>query len=340
MRSATVTALITAVSVLLAACDRAPEKPGDDSRQEPVVVYAAFEDDAQLRDLFAAYTEQTGVMVIVRRGEAKSIVNDVIENRISPPADVLMTRSVTDVWRAAEEGALRPMFSVSAREQLPAWSRDPDDLWLATGYRTAVVVHAMEDLGNADLPDFASLAEPRFRKSLCLSSSANKVNSAVIAMMIEAMGVRPAEIAVRGWIANLALPVFDTEAQLIDAIRSGSCRIGIASSSAIARAQNDDSKLEVSLITPATTYADVDGIGVARHARNPEGAIALVYWLFSKDVQEALALQNRTYPANGSAQYDRALDASGPDNVSPRNVGLVAWHAVAAAKLAERARYR
>lgn len=340
MRGVTATTFIIAISILFGACDEAPQKPADDSRKEPVVVYAAFEDDAQLRDLLAAYTEQTGVMVIVRRGEAKGIVNDVIENRVSPPADVLMTRSVTDVWRAAEDGALRPIFSVSGREQLPAWSRDPDDLWLATGYRTAVVVHAMEDLGNADLPDFASLAEPSFHKSLCLSSSTNKVNSAVIAMMIETMGVRPAEIAVRGWMANLALPVFDSELQLIDAIRSGSCRIGIVSSSAIAKAKTDDSKLNVSVITPATTYADVDGIGVARHARNPEGASALVEWLLSKDVQESKASHDVAYPANPTAKYNKALDAAGPINVSAKNVSLIAWHEDAAAKLAERARYR
>lgn len=340
MRSADVQGLIVAASVFLAACDRTPDTDLEGERPEPVVVYAAFEDDAYLQDLFAEYQEHSGVLVIVRRGKPAEIVNDLIENRISPPADVLMTRSVTDVWRAAEEGALRPLYSESTREQTPGWSRDPDDLWFGTGYRTAVVVHKMPELRDSNLPDFATLAESRFANTLCLSSSANTVNRTVIAMMIDAIGVRPAEIAVRGWIGNLALPVLDTEAQLIAAIDAGSCRIGIVSSASIAQAKADNAQLDVSVLTPATTYADIDGIGIARHARNPDGAAALAEWLLSTGTQSAYALKNFAYPANASAKYADSLDAAGPDRVSDKNVGLVAWQEEAAAKLAERARYR
>ena len=310
MRSLGVASLIAAGSLSILSCDRSADTPTVNVRQEPVVVYAAFEDDAILRDLIGTYTDETGVYVTIRRGAAGAIVGDLIENKVSPPADVLMTQSVTHIWRAAEEGALRPLFSDDVRERSPAWSRDPDDLWFATAFRAAVVVHDMPSL--SELPDFKALAEPRFRGSLCLSSSANAINRTVIAMMVESMGTRPAEIAVRGWMANLALPVFDTEAQVIAAIGSGSCRIGIVSSTAAAGLNP-----ELAVLTPDTTYADIDGIGIGRHARNPEGAAALVEWIIST----------------------AATDWDGSGNVSRRNVGLVAWHETDAVKLAERARY-
>lgn len=340
MNRIAVAGLVAATSILSAACDRTPDSTADEARQEPVVVYAAFEDDAHLRDLVDSYTEQSGALVIVRRGNPDDIVNDLIENRVSPPADVLMTRTVSDVWRAAEEGALRPLYSAYVRDRTRAWLRDPDDLWFATSYRTAVIVHDMPGLTAANFPDFAALAEPRFAADVCLSSSANAVNRAVIAMMIETMGVRPAEIVVRGWIANLGLPVFDTESQLIAAIHSGSCHIGIVSSTAIAMAMAENEQLEVSVLTPASTYADVEGIGVARHARNPDGAVALAEWMFTTDAQEAISLRNLTYPANESAKYAETLDVAGPEKLSRKNVGLVAWYELEAVKLAERARYR
>ena len=309
-------------------------------RPDPVVVYAALEDDAYLQDLFATYTEESGVLVIVRRGAPADIVDDLIDNKISPPADVLITRSVTDVWRAAEEGALRPLYSDAVKEQLPEWSRDPDDLWFGTSYTIAVIVHSMADSELAGLPDFGALAQPRFEGELCLSSSGNPVNRAVIAMMIETMGERPAELAVRGWIRNLALPVFDTEARLIAAVAAGTCRLGIVSSTALAVAMVGEPQPDVRAFTPATTYADIDGIGVARHARNPEGAAALLEWMLAPGAQTALASGTSTFPANPSAKLPEELAAVGSADVSDRNVGLVAWHADAARLLAERARYR
>jgi iron(III) transport system substrate-binding protein len=339
MRNFTITALLLAMLVLCAGCEKQGGETTKNVRQEPVVVYAAFEDDARLRELFETYTEETGVLVIVRRGERESIVNDLIENRISPPADVLITQSVAGVWRAAEEGALRPLYSNTVRERSPAWSRDPDDLWFGTGFRTAVIVVSQEAEADTGLPGFAALAEQRFAGQLCLSSSTNQVNRTVVAMMIATMDARPAELAVRGWMKNLARPVVDTEADVIAAIRSGKCRYAIVSSTAFANALADDPRAEVSAFTPDVTFADIDGVGVARHARNPEGAAKLVEWLFSADVQEEMASQNRIFPADQSAAHDDALESLGAKNVSPKNVGLVAWHEIEAAKLAERARY-
>ena len=241
------------------------------------------------------------------------------------------------IWRAAEEGALRPHYSERLRELAPAWSRDPDDLWFGTAYRAAVV--AATDGQAVGLADFATLADPRFRGALCLSSSTVQINRIVIAMLIEEMGVRPAELAVRGWMANLAQPVFETEADLVAAIQSGACSVGIVSSQAMALARQSDAAAGLSVVVPATTYADITGAGIARHARNPEGAAALVEWLFSEQAQQRRAAEELTYPAVPSVPHHSALDAAVRDNVTAKNVGLVAWHQDAAGKLAERARY-
>ena len=69
---------------------------------------------------------------------------------------------------------------------------------------------------------------------------------------------------------------------------------------------------------PETTYADVSTLGIARHARNPDGAVALAEWL----VAEAGELQIRN-----------------DESVSRTNVSRVALHYEDAVKLAERARY-
>jgi hypothetical protein len=69
----------------------------------PVVVYAAYQDKTYLPDLFREFTRATGNLVIVRNGTVPGIVDDVLQDRVVPPADVLLTPSVSGVWRAAEE---------------------------------------------------------------------------------------------------------------------------------------------------------------------------------------------------------------------------------------------
>jgi len=292
------------ILLLLAACSPEPPPPPSD----PVVVYAAFEDESGLDEIFSEYKEETGVLVIVRRGPAGKIVDDVIENDISPPADVLITRSVVDVWRAAEESALRPISAESMSRQVPQWAMDPDMLWYALAADHAVIAYRGNTPVATDLPD---LADEQFHGQLCLSTSAQPLNRAAIANLIDQLGVRSAEIVVRGWIKNLALPPFATDEVLLGAIADGRCAIGIAAHSAAVHS-------DASFLQPATLYADIEAIGVARHARNPEGAVALVEWLVAEfaDVQ-----------------------VSGDHNLGRRNVSVLAVHDEEAKKLAERARY-
>lgn len=302
---------LTALSILLAACAGPDEPPAAEIRKDPVVVFAAFEDDTALRELMAAYTEASGVRVIVRRGKAEEIVNDLIENRITPAADVLMTRSAVDVWRAAEEGALRRIDSEAMTTRLPVWARDPENLWASTGFRTAVMAYDKNAIAVDDSIDYEAISEPRFANSLCLSSSGNSVNQTVISMLIHEMGVRDTQAFIRGWIKNLAIPVLSSDGEVLAAISEGRCKLGLVSS---------DTQVpeELAVHSPAGAFADIDGIGIARHARNPAGALALLDWMINR-------LDARHFPASR--------------NVSQNNTSWLGWHRQETILLAERVNY-
>ena len=311
---------------LLVACT--PEQSAEEPPElQPVVVYAAYKDRVYLPALFEGYTKDTGVEVIVRYGNAPGIVDDVIDSRVSPTADLLLVQSVTEIWRAAEEGALRPIYSEFVQDSVPTWLRDPDEYWVALSYRVAVLVYDPDSISPDLLSSYEELAKAQFRGRICLSSASLPINRAVIAMLIDELGTRDAELVVRGWVANLAMPTFDSEAELVHAIQSGDCSIGIVSSQAAALANQiiEDSRIEI--FTPAANYSDIDGIGIARHARNPNGALALLEWLLSKNIQTQHASQTMAYAAISAA-------------IGTKNVSLVARHSEEAQKLAERARYR
>ena len=101
---------------LVAACS--PEAPVEEAPpSEPVVVYTAYDDKTYLPTLFNEFTQDTGIIVIVRNGSVPGIVDDVIGDRVTPRADMLITpsrcRYSVPGCSASGQGHCRPV--------LPPW---------------------------------------------------------------------------------------------------------------------------------------------------------------------------------------------------------------------------
>ena len=129
------TSLLAIAAMSLLACDLQPNT----QRQAAVVVYAPYADEAYWPEFFSGFTAETGIPVFIRHGDATALVDDVIANRGSPPADVLVTTNIADIWRAADKGALRPIQSPRLAS-LSASLQDADGLWAAFNYRLTVIV--------------------------------------------------------------------------------------------------------------------------------------------------------------------------------------------------------
>ncbi len=272
----------------------------------PVVVYASGEDDTFLLAWLAEFIEETGISVTVKYGDSSTNTDAVIANTDSPRADVLLTNNAADIWRAADEGALRPIQS-EYLSSIPEYLRDPDGQWAALQVRY-VAIAAAPGLTDAGPSNYADLADPKLHGQVCLSSSALAVNRSLIAMLIEDLGVRPAERIVRGWVRNLAFSPFSTEAELQVAIESGSCNYGMFSMSPETR--NEE------MTGDRRYYVDIDGIGVARHAQYPESAHVLVNWMLKEMAIKDLPWSSR------------------------KNVGIAGWRDEEARLLAVRAGYQ
>ena len=327
---------LTGAVAVAAGCGPGPAVPPP-VRGE-VVVFATVADAGYLEQLFTSWTRESGVGVRVQHGDARRIVDAVIGNTENPPADLLWTAGIEGSWRAADEGALRPAVAADIAPAVPDWLRDPDGYWLATGYSRALVLYDADRLDEAPPTDYAALADARFRGSLCLSKSALPINQAVIALLIERFGVRGAEVTVRGWMANLGAPVFTSEAELLGALDAGDCAVAIASSAAAALHAGADS---FAVIIPGDAQVQIDAIGVARHARNPDAAVALLEWLASDAVQARHAEALRAFPANaGVALADGYGAAAAAAGLPGGGVSVVIRNADEARLLAERAGYR
>ena len=281
--------------LVLAACDSGLPPP-------PVIVYAPADMEDELRSWLA----DSGFAVTVIPGIGTDYIHTIINKQDAPRADVVVTSSVVDIWRVGDHGRLRPLQG-DAFARVPAQLKDPDGTWVAFDYRYAVI--AAGPNANEALPrSYADLGTPELAGQVCLSSSALSANRVVISMMIEELGLKPAERAVRRWAHNLAQPPFATEAELIAALEAGDCNFGIVTGQGTTES--------VLRLRPTPVYVDIDAVGVSRHAQNAEAAQQLVDWMLS----------------------DRALGE--PSETNGRNVGVAGWHDEDARLLVERAGYR
>jgi iron(III) transport system substrate-binding protein len=292
-----VTRVVLWAALVMVACS--PE-----SGQVPVVVFAAGESGGWLGTALDKYSEVTGVPLEVRWGESVEHT-DALLAKEGEPADVLITDNAADAWRAAEHGALRPITSDAFGAQAD-FLKDADRYWAALASYSWAVLYDLdgprpsfgpEDLGAAELSG-----------KLCLVSSAVPRYRALLAHLVAEHGAKSAERLVRLWVRNLAQAPYASEQELAAAIREGKCKYGVFEFRAAGPGAHPP------LLEPR--YIDVAAIGVARHARNPEGAQALVGWL----------LRNREVPVFKAPEH--------------RSAALTGWHAEDARLMAERAGYR
>ena len=160
--------------------------------------------------------------------------------------------------------------------------------------------------------------------------------------MMSLLGVRDAELAVRGWRENLAASVFDDEAELLAALEDGSCSIGIVGSDQISMHLAGEPGPDLRLHFPAGgdggTLLHPTIAGVARHANDADGAIRFVTWLRGPDGQGVLHAGKTEYPVVAGVTGSSKTPASMP--AAAVSLSQILFDYADAIALIDRARYR
>jgi iron(III) transport system substrate-binding protein len=290
--------LAALVALLLTGCEsRVPSAP--------VVVLATGAAGSELDLLFADFSSKTDIPVSVVWGDSAANANRLLNN-VDDSVDVIITTNVADIWRAADEGVLRPI-KPEVLVNVATILQDSDGLWAAIEMRLHAIAMASGQVRPA-IASYDELAAANLRGRVCLSSSGLHINRSLIAMLINERGAKKTERLVRLWIQNLAVAPFPSQEALITAMREGLCDYGI-----LEWRPNED---DLMYFIPQPTTMDIDGIGVARHAQQPEKAQQLVAWLLR----------------------EKSIRPAGDFEASP--VGIAGWRDEDARLLAERAGYR
>lgn len=287
--------------------------------QGVVNVYTTRE-PALAAPLFEAFTKSTGITVnsvFVKDGLAERVKAE----GAASPADVLMTVDVGNLLDVVDAGVTQPVKSPTLLAAIPANLRDPDGNWYALSLR-ARLVYASKDLNLGQLT-YESLADPKWKKEICIRSGQHPYNVGLTAAYIVHHGEAKTEEWLRGVKANLARKATGGDREGARDILGGICDLAVGNSYYVGLMRSgkggpdqqkwaDAIKVVLPVFEGGGTHVNVSGASVAKNAPNKDNAIRLLEFAVSPEMQAIYAKANFEYPVVATATIDPVIANLGP----------------------------
>lgn len=319
--------------------------PSPAAAAEAVNIYTARHYDTD-GDLYAEFTEKTGIEVNVVKGGSDFLVERIKTEGRNTYADVLITVDAGRLWRAEQAGVLQATRSDFLEERIPASLRHPDGLWFGFTKRARVIVYAKDRVEPEELSTYEDLADEKWKDRLCVRSSNNIYNQSLMASLIAAHGEEKALVWAEGIVANLSTPPHGTDTGLVEAVAAGSCDVTFVNHYYVVRMLEDDPSLgdKVGVFFPNQegrgTHVNVSGAGRVAHAPHPENAVKFLEFLATPEAQEVFAGGNHEFPAVEGVEVGPIIESWGGFKSDSVNVSLLGQNNPIAVRIMDRAGWR
>ncbi|MBX3617357.1 Fe(3+) ABC transporter substrate-binding protein [Nitrosomonas sp.] len=310
---------------------------------EEVVVYSARIEQL-IKPMFDAFTKETGIKVKYTTDNEGALLARLEAEGKNTPADMLITADAGNLWAAAQAGLLKPVKSDVLESNIPAHLRDPANEWFGLSIRARTLIYNTKKVKPEELSTYEDLANPKWRKRLCLRTSKKVYNQSLVAMMIAEHGEAKTEEIVKGWVANLATDPLSDDTRALEFVAAGKCDVTIVNTYYFGRLMSKDPKLPLAVFWPnqnnGGVHVNISGAGVTRYGRNEAAAIKLLEFLSSDKAQNLFADVNMEYPVNPRIAADPFVASWGEFKQNPMNLAKAGELQTTAVKLMDRAGYR
>ena len=273
-----------------------------------------------IQPLLDAFTKDTKIKVnsiFIKDGLAERVRAE----GTNSPADVLMTVDIGNLLDAVDLGVAQAVQSEALSAAIPAHLRDPKGEWFALSLR-ARLVYASKERVKDSVISYEALADPKWKRKVCIRSGQHPYNTALIAAHIVRHGVDKTEAWLRGVRANLARKATGGDREVARDILGGICDIGVGNSYYVGLMRSgkggpDQVKWAdaINVLLPTFegggTHVNISGAAVAKHAPNKANAVKLLEYLVSNDAQAIYVRANFEYPVRPSAKSDPIIAALG-----------------------------
>lgn len=283
-------------------------------------LYSARHYDTDNR-IYSNFTQATGIRINLVEAKAEELIARIKAEGANSPADVILTVDAGNLYRAQQEGILRPSQSRLLEAAIPSNLREPQGHWYGLTKRARVIVYNKGRVKPQELSTYEDLSNPKWKGRFIIRSSNNIYNQSLMGSIIVANGNQGAEAWVRGLVRNFARPPQGNDTSQIRDVAAGVGDLSLVNTYYVARLlkskkQEDRAVAEqVGVFFPNQkdrgTHVNISGGGIGRNAPNPEGALRFLEYLASREAQEIFARSNNEYPVVSGTAIDSVVRGFG-----------------------------
>lgn len=270
-----------------------------------LTIYTSI-DKAALEPLLTSYAKQVNVPIHIVQDEPMSILARLKAEGANSPADVILTEDAGIFSIAVEEGLLQPFNAEKAVAHVPERYRDPDGNWIALSSYARTAVYDSRVLHSNDISSYADLSKPKWSQKLCLSQGKYIPNQSLVVNLINNLGDKRTQEVMQGWLANLSVPLLLDDNEVLKAIESGKCQIGLVNSNHYGRylQAHPDTPIKIKWINKGYggVSTNITAVAIPHAAKHTELALGLIEWLAAKDQQSLYASLSNTFPIDPNAE--------------------------------------
>ena len=295
--------------------------------------------------LYTNFEKATGIKVNRIDGPEDPLIERMKSEGDKSPADLLITVDMGRLLKAQQLGLFQPVSSKLLDEKIPAELRAADGSWFGFSVRARPIYYAKSRVDKAQLPDYESLADPKWKGKICVRSGSHPYNLSLMSSIIAANGAGKAEEWAKGVVANMARPPKGGDTDQIAGVASGECDIALGNTYYFVRILKSEKPADqaiaekVGVIFPNQgnrgAHINISGAGVAKYAPNKANAIKFLEYLASPEAQEYFANGNNEYPIVGKPD-NLALGSLGTFKRDPLPMEAVGKNYAAAAQIFDR----
>jgi iron(III) transport system substrate-binding protein len=295
--------------------------------------------------LYANFEKATGIKVNRIDGPEDPLIERMKSEGDKSPADLLVTVDMGRLLKAQQLGLFQSVKSKLLEEKIPYELRAVDGSWYGFSVRARPIFYAKSRIDKSQLPDYESLADPKWKGKICVRSGNHPYNLSLMSSIIAADGPVKAEAWAAGVVANMARAPKGGDTDQLLAVASGECDIALGNTYYFVRILKSEKPSDkaiaekVGVIFPNQgnrgAHVNISGAGVAKYAPNKANAIKFLEYLASPQAQDYFANGNNEYPVVG-APANAQLASLGTFKRDPLPMDMVGKNYAAAAQIFDR----
>lgn len=272
-------------------------------------------------EIFAKFTEQTGIKVNVVNAAADELIQRLEAEGENTQADLFFTVDVSRMERAKTKGLLQPFESDVIVSNVDSKYRDAENYWFGMSYRARIIAYSKERVQPDALKTYEDLANPEWKGKVLIRSSENAYNQSLMASYIYSKGQEDALNWATGIVSNFAREPKGSDRDQVKAIAAGEGDVAVVNTYYIGLLINDENEENqkagnaVGVVFPNQedrgTHINISGLALTKYAPNKENATILLEYLSGEEAQSVLALKNYEYPTNPKVEMSELLKTWG-----------------------------